>query len=57
MRWARDHLPDDAEAISTPNAVPNAGLRYQGRSPEGDMGCAYDKESNRSENDSTDLIN
>jgi hypothetical protein len=55
--WARDHLPEDANGNLYSKRRPECGLRYQGPSPEAYMGCAYDKESNRSENDWTDLMN
>lgn len=54
--WAEDHLPDDPNGNLYSKRRPECGLLYQGANPSGYINCAYDKESNVSENDWTDLM-
>ena len=55
--WARDHFPHDGNGNVYSKRRPECGLLYQGPNPQNYMNCAYDKESNNSENDWTDLMN
>lgn len=56
--WARDHYPDDGNGNAYSKRRPECGgLEYLGTNPQSYIGCAYDKESNASENDWSDLIN
>jgi hypothetical protein len=56
--WARDHYPDDGNGNVYSKRRPLCGgLEYLGTDPQSYINCAYDKESNASENDWTDLIN
>jgi hypothetical protein len=55
--WARDHFPEDSNGNVYSKRRPECGLEYQGATPEGYIGCGYDKESNASDNDWTDLMN
>lgn len=53
--WARDHLPDDANGNAYSKRRPECFLEFNGTDPSFFIGCAYDKESNASENDWSDL--
>lgn len=60
--WARDLLPEDGDGnvYSKRRAgcpVDGGGFEYWGAMPQNYINCGYDKESNTSENDWTDLMN
>jgi len=57
--WARDHFPDDGNGNAYSKRRPECGgLEYlEPGNPQSYVNCAYDKESNSSESDWTDLIN
>lgn len=55
--WARDHLPDDPNGNVYSKRRPECWLEYLGTNPQSYINCAYDKESNASDNDWTDLMN
>ncbi|HXJ59575.1 MAG TPA: lamin tail domain-containing protein [Verrucomicrobiae bacterium] len=55
--WTGIHLPEDPGGNLYSKRRPECGLLYQGPSPAPYINCAYEKESNRSENDWTDLMN
>ncbi len=55
--WARDHYPDDGNGNAYSKRRPTCSpLEYLGNNPQSYINCAYDKESNASENDWTDLM-
>ena len=55
--YARDHFPLDGNGNVYSKRRPECALEYRGTDPAAYMGCAYDKESNASENDWSDLVN
>jgi hypothetical protein len=55
--WARDHYPDDPNGNAYSKRRPECFLEYQGTNPQNYVNCAFDKESNASENDWTDVMN
>lgn len=56
--WARDHFPDDGNGNVYSKRRPLCEpLGYLGATPQNYVGCAFDKESNSSENEWTDLMN
>ncbi len=56
--WARDHYPEDGNGNAYSKRRPLCELLgYLGTNPQAYLNCAYDKESNASENDWTDLMN
>ncbi|HKX61210.1 MAG TPA: lamin tail domain-containing protein, partial [Verrucomicrobiae bacterium] len=56
--WARDHFPDDGNGNAYSKRRPLCEtLGYLGATPQSYVNCAFDKESNASENDWTDLMN
>ncbi len=55
--WARNHFPDDANGNVYSKRRPECGLEYLGTNPQSYLNCGYEKESNASENDWTDVMN
>ncbi len=55
--FARDHFPDDADGNVYSKRRPECDLEYRGTNPVAYINCAYDKESNASVNDWSDLAN
>ncbi len=55
--WADSLFPDDGEGNVYSKRRPECFLEYRGTDPQAYINCAYDKESNGSENDWSDLIN
>ncbi len=56
--WARDHYPDDPNGNAYSKRRPLCNFEYLlPATPQSYVGCAYDKESNISENDWNDLLN
>jgi lamin tail-like protein/Big-like domain-containing protein/CotH protein len=55
--WAEDFFPDDGEGNVYSKRRPECAFEYRGTDPGPYIGCAYDKESNSSENDWSDLVN
>jgi hypothetical protein len=56
--WARDHFPEDPNGNAYSKRRPLCEvLGYLGANPQAWVNCAFDKESNASESDWTDLMN
>jgi hypothetical protein len=55
--WARVHYPEDPNGNVYSKRRPECGLEYLGPDPSSYFNCGFDKESNASENDWTDLMN
>ncbi|HTD88506.1 MAG TPA: lamin tail domain-containing protein, partial [Candidatus Binatia bacterium] len=54
--WAGDFFPDDGQGNVYSKRRPECGLEYRGTDPLPYINCAYDKESNASENHWSDLV-
>ena len=55
--WADDLFPEDGNGNVYSKRRPECGFEYRGTEPGPYISCAYDKESNNSENDWSDLVN
>ncbi|HKQ40665.1 MAG TPA: Ig-like domain-containing protein, partial [Verrucomicrobiae bacterium] len=54
--WADDFFPDDGQGNVYSKRRPECALEYRGTDPQAYINCAYDKESNGSQNDWSDLV-
>jgi hypothetical protein len=55
--WADNHFPSDRNGNTYAARRPNTDLRYLGTNPDSYISTGYNKTSNQSENDWSDLIN